>query len=130
MHVIPFPAIPCICFRCMLIMFFVFWSSILDCRPTVKFVVSSFQVLSTLKVQKLIIPAISEHMHTWTVGFGFNSLEDSSRLEMKSINMLVFPGTDMLQKRFQNGETLEGNIIIKFLLLLFACLFRNSFSIF
>jgi hypothetical protein len=67
-------------------------------------------VLCSVKVEKLMIPAIADHMNTWTDIFEFKPLEEVHKQEIRSINILVLPGIGMLQKKLVKQETPERNI--------------------
>ena len=65
-----------------------------------------WQILCSLHVEKLIIPAIPDLLETWTRSFSFKPLEPSHREEIKNLSLMVFAETTLLQKSIHRTSTL------------------------
>lgn len=66
------------------------------------------QMLTSIKVEKLVISAIPDLVETWTKGFGFKPIDDIERQRLKGINLMVFPGTVLLEKPLHRKEKIEA----------------------
>jgi len=76
-----------------------------------KVLFSYYQGLSSLNVELLVIPAISELRETWTSVFGFEPLESTIKQTVHNTNLLVFPHVDMLQKKISKHDMASHNPI-------------------
>ncbi|CAM6045249.1 unnamed protein product [Sphagnum compactum] len=56
------------------------------------------QMLQMMGVQTLVLPAVPEMKEYWSGAFGFQPMEDALKRMLIELNLLVFPGTSILQK--------------------------------
>ncbi|CAM6109439.1 unnamed protein product [Calypogeia fissa] len=69
------------------------------------------QMLHSLEVERLVLPAVPELLETWTAAFGFQSMDESERLKLMDLNIMAFPGTSTLYKRLDIVEPLRGEAL-------------------
>lgn len=58
------------------------------------------QMLRSFNVKMLVLSAIPELVSTWVSGFGFKPIQDVERKQVHNVNLMLFPGTSLLTKRF------------------------------
>ncbi|XP_022732178.1 uncharacterized protein LOC111286463 [Durio zibethinus] len=68
--------------------------------------------LMELGVQRLILPAVSSVLHTWTASFGFSKMMPSERLQFVDYTFLDFQGAIMCQKLLLKRPLVESNLSI------------------
>ncbi|XP_076897854.1 increased DNA methylation 1-like [Bidens hawaiensis] len=56
------------------------------------------ELLKSLKIEKLVLSAIPSLVETWTNSFGFIRLGPEDKKKLNKINMMMFPGTVLLEK--------------------------------
>ncbi|XP_057454384.1 increased DNA methylation 1 isoform X2 [Lotus japonicus] len=66
------------------------------------------EMLISVKVEKLVIAAIPDLAETWTKGFGFIPVSDIEKQRLKRINLMVFPGTVLLEKPLYGKQKTGG----------------------
>ncbi|XP_057795955.1 increased DNA methylation 1 [Salvia miltiorrhiza] len=65
------------------------------------------EMLKSLKVEKLVISAIPDLVDTWTLGFGFERLEEEERQSLSKTNLMVFPGAVWLKKMLYDNCNMD-----------------------
>ncbi|XP_061363394.1 increased DNA methylation 1 [Gastrolobium bilobum] len=74
-----------------------------------RLLVSAIQeMLMSIKVEKLVVAAIPDVVETWTKGFGFIPVDDIEKQRLNKINLMVFPGTVLLEKSLYGKDNIEG----------------------
>jgi hypothetical protein len=68
-------------------------------------------MLMSVKVEKLVVSAIPDLVETWTKGFGFVPVGDIEKRRLKKLNLMVFPGTVLLEKSLYGKKKNEGIFI-------------------
>uniref|UniRef100_A0A1D1XZE8 Amino-acid acetyltransferase n=2 Tax=Anthurium amnicola TaxID=1678845 RepID=A0A1D1XZE8_9ARAE len=74
-------------------------------------------LLASLHVEKLIIPATAELLETWMTSFSFKPLEQSHKDEIRNLSLVVFPQAFLLQKSMppkgkdDRGYDLAGAVV-------------------
>lgn len=66
------------------------------------------EMLISVKVEKLVVSAIPDLVETWTKGFGFVPVGDTEKRRLKKNNLMVFPGTVLLEKSLYGKKKDEG----------------------
>ncbi|WVZ68607.1 hypothetical protein U9M48_017528 [Paspalum notatum var. saurae] len=67
-------------------------------KLAVALTVGWFQVLASVQVEKLVIPAIADLVNTWERSFSFKPVDPEFREELKRLSLVVITGTTLLQK--------------------------------
>lgn len=83
------------------------------------------QMLHSIGVKSLVLPAVPELMETWTGAFGFQALSSCEKKELTKLNIMAFPGTSLLQKSLP-GWPSNSSFKGKYPLCLFAYSYCNN----
>lgn len=70
-----------------------------------------FQKLMELRVERLVLPAVSSVLNTWTTSFGFSVMKESERVNFLDYTFLDFQGTIMCQKILQKNHSVVSSVL-------------------
>lgn len=62
-------------------------------------------MLKSLKVEMIVLSAIPSLVETWVTGFGFSVMNSDEKKLLDGINLMLFPGTVLLQKKLCGSGT-------------------------
>ncbi|WOL15639.1 increased DNA methylation 1-like [Canna indica] len=68
------------------------------------------KMLKSSKVKMLVLSAVPGLVETWTLHFGFKPIGDVERRQLKHINLMLFPGTELLIKNLEESTTEESGL--------------------